>query len=229
MNKHFSSVPTGRTARAVTRLWGVLVAVVVAALLGGFAPAANAVTTGTSTLPVSVAGSSTTTKVPLATAAAAGNGFVFTVAALDVQPSTLSSEAQRAHVQYQLQSWDARTYRWKDLTSTQADVRLGTWVQVQDPNPNAGWDEGEESYAWVGAGQRVPAMRFGGTWSSAVGGEMSFRVIVTVTWVVENTGGQVLGTTMLTPVVAGDLACPKLATSCSVRTTGVFALFVLKR
>ena len=186
--------PLGRACSALAVV-AVLVAAVLATLFGQ-APAAHATVGGTADYPVTLAGA-TTGQVPLATATRWGTGFIFSARAINVQPSRLSSELQHVSAYYQVQAQGIGSTVWQTVATAGAGADLTQWV----PNP---WDDPEnDSEMLAAAGKQLPTMQFP---SLRVTSVKHYRVLVTVTWSVPDTGRQ-LGSVTLAPQIAGDLRC----------------------
>ena len=69
-----------------------------------------------------------TGQVPLATAWRLGTGYVFTVNAMDVQPTRLSSELQHVWVYYQVQAKSTGSTVWQTVASKGVGADLTQWV-----------------------------------------------------------------------------------------------------
>ena len=199
MNKHFNTVRSGRTTHGVLALWGLLLATVMAALLGGPVGTAAAVTTTpeVSVIPDASGASSLLTVTRLA---GNENRFTFTTPKLRVKPLPSSSAAQFVQVDWELQSaTPSTTMAWTKVQYSNSSTGLYTVTQDPDDPEGLGY-----VYVPLAAGKDLGAAQF--TSRVVTAKAQAFRVVAKVTWTDRATGAR-LGSVTLTPTTAADLSC----------------------
>ena len=199
MFKHISPVRGGRTTHGVLALWGLLLATVMAAFLGGSVGTAAAVTTTpeVSVVPDASGASSLLTVTRLA---GIENRFTFTTPKLHVKPLPSSSAAQYVEVEWQLQSaTPSTTMVWTKVQDSNSSTGLYTVAQDPDDPDGTGY-----LYVPLAAGKDLNAAQF--TSRVVTAKAQAFRVVAKITWTDRATQAR-LGSVTLTPNTASDLSC----------------------